>query len=73
MVVELSAIVAHMSRLEELDLEGVEPLSHPPPIRNRLDPDEPSPSLPVEEALRNAPAVEGPFIAVPKVIAEGES
>jgi Asp-tRNA(Asn)/Glu-tRNA(Gln) amidotransferase C subunit len=35
---------------------------------NRLDPDEPGPVLTLDEVLMNAPAREGDFIAVPKVL-----
>ena len=37
---------------------------------NRLDADEPGPCLAIEDLLRNAPAVEGRCLAVPKVLAE---
>jgi Asp-tRNA(Asn)/Glu-tRNA(Gln) amidotransferase C subunit len=38
---------------------------------NRLAADEPGACMPVEEFLKNAPAVEGRYLAVPKVLGEG--
>lgn len=69
---QLSSILGHIERLNSLDVEGVEPMAHPLPLNNRLADDEPTEGLPVEVLLRNAPATEGPFIAVPKVLG-GES
>ena len=52
---ELSSILDHVARIEELDLDGVEPTSHVIDVENVLRPDEPRPSLPRERALENAP------------------
>jgi aspartyl-tRNA(Asn)/glutamyl-tRNA(Gln) amidotransferase subunit C len=49
----------------ELDLEGVEPTSHPLELSNVWAPDDPQPSLTQEEALANAPDHEGGFFRVP--------
>jgi aspartyl-tRNA(Asn)/glutamyl-tRNA(Gln) amidotransferase subunit C len=60
---ELSAVLDHIEKISELDLEGVAPTSHVVEVANALRPDEPSPSLPREEALAEAPAVaEGGFL-----------
>jgi Asp-tRNA(Asn)/Glu-tRNA(Gln) amidotransferase C subunit len=40
-------------------------------IVNRLGADEPKACMPVEEFLKNAPAVEDRYLAVPKVLGEG--
>ena len=42
-------------------------MAHPLPIQNVFRPDEPAPSLPVDEALANAPKRIGPFYGVPAV------
>jgi len=55
MVEELPKILGHIEKMEELDLEGVEPTSHVVALENVLRPDEPRPSLPVERALERAP------------------
>ena len=65
---ELNRILQYMEKLNELDTSDVEPLSHPIAMTNVMREDEVKPSLPVEEALRNAPAREGNFFKVPKVI-----
>ena len=52
---QLNAILEAVGKVAELDLEGVEPTAHPLEIVNVSAKDEPRPSLPVEEALANAP------------------
>jgi len=66
--VELSQILQYMEKLNELDTEGVEPLSHPTELVNIMRPDEIKPSFTPEEALKNAPAKQDGFFKVPKVI-----
>ena len=62
MASELSAVLGHIEKISELDLDGVPPTSHVVDVANALRPDEPQPSLPREEALASAPAVaEGGF------------
>jgi aspartyl-tRNA(Asn)/glutamyl-tRNA(Gln) amidotransferase subunit C len=52
---ELSSILDHIEKINELDLEGVEPTSHVIGVENVLRADEPRPSLPREKALELAP------------------
>lgn len=52
---QLSAIVGYVAQLREVDTAGVEPLAHALPVQNVFRDDEPAPSLPVDEALANAP------------------
>jgi aspartyl-tRNA(Asn)/glutamyl-tRNA(Gln) amidotransferase subunit C len=61
---QLSAILEAVGKVSELDLEGVEPTSHPLEVVNVLAEDEPRPSLPLEEALANAPDPEDGFFGV---------
>ena len=68
---ELAAVLEHITRLESLDVSAVKPMAHPLDLINRLDPDVPRPPLSTADLLRNAPAVEGPYLAVPKVL-DGE-
>jgi aspartyl-tRNA(Asn)/glutamyl-tRNA(Gln) amidotransferase subunit C len=59
---ELSGILDHIEKIEELDLDGVEPTSHVVNLENVLRPDEPRPSWPREQVLEIAPdAGEGGF------------
>jgi aspartyl-tRNA(Asn)/glutamyl-tRNA(Gln) amidotransferase subunit C len=52
---ELSTILDHIEKINELDLEDVEPTSHVVEVENVLRPDEPRPSIPRERALEQAP------------------
>ncbi len=64
---QLSAILEAVGKVSELDLEGVEPTAHPLDVVNVLAEDEPRPSLPLEDALANAPDPEDGFFGVPAV------
>jgi aspartyl-tRNA(Asn)/glutamyl-tRNA(Gln) amidotransferase subunit C len=67
---QLSAILEYVEQLKELDVSGVEPMTHAlatgdlPPLRD----DVVRPSLPPEDALANAPAREGTCFKVPRII-----
>ena len=65
---QLSAILEYVQQLQQVNTEGVEPLAHPLPLQNVFRADEPTPSLPVDEALANAPARRGDFYGVPAVL-----
>jgi aspartyl-tRNA(Asn)/glutamyl-tRNA(Gln) amidotransferase subunit C len=52
---ELSSVLDHIEKINELDLEGVEPTTHVVEIVNVLRPDEPRPSWPRERILDGAP------------------
>jgi aspartyl-tRNA(Asn)/glutamyl-tRNA(Gln) amidotransferase subunit C len=62
---ELSAVLDHVARIGELDLEEVAPTSHVIEITGALRPDEPRPCLPREVALAQAPAVSEDGFLVP--------
>jgi aspartyl-tRNA(Asn)/glutamyl-tRNA(Gln) amidotransferase subunit C len=55
MSTELSAILEHVERIAELDLEGVAPTSHVVPLANVMRADEPRPSWPRDRTLAGAP------------------
>jgi len=65
---ELDAVVAYIHKLDELDLEGVEPMSHPQPRENVLRDDEPRPGPDRESLLANAPARVGDLVRVPQMM-----
>ena len=52
---QLSAILDYVAQLQQVNTDGVEPLAHALPVHNVFRDDEPAPSLPVDEALANAP------------------
>ncbi len=62
---ELSAILDHVAKISELDLDGIEPTSHAVQVEHGLRPDEPGPCLPREVALEQAPAVQDGGFLVP--------
>jgi aspartyl-tRNA(Asn)/glutamyl-tRNA(Gln) amidotransferase subunit C len=55
MATELSGILAHVERISELDLDGVEPTSHVIALENVFRPDKPRPSWDRDEILESAP------------------
>ncbi|MFN3409940.1 MAG: Asp-tRNA(Asn)/Glu-tRNA(Gln) amidotransferase subunit GatC [Limisphaerales bacterium] len=65
---QLGDILGYIEQLKRVDVSGVEPTAHPFPLVNVTRPDEPRPSLPHEEALRNAPARLNGLFAVPKIV-----
>ncbi|MHC5024230.1 MAG: Asp-tRNA(Asn)/Glu-tRNA(Gln) amidotransferase subunit GatC [Planctomycetota bacterium] len=66
---QLATVLEHLRTIADLDVADVEPLAHPADLTNRLREDESGPALPVEALLRNAPAAENDYLAVPKVLA----
>ena len=62
---QLNDILDAVSKVSELDLSDVPPTSHPLDIVNVWGPDEPRPSLPLDEALANAPEQDGASFKVP--------
>ncbi|MDQ2983293.1 MAG: Asp-tRNA(Asn)/Glu-tRNA(Gln) amidotransferase subunit GatC [Actinomycetota bacterium] len=62
---QLNAILEAVGKVSELDLSDVEPTAHPLELVNIWAQDEPRPSLPVDEALANAPDRDGNFFRVP--------
>ena len=68
---ELSAILDYAEKLQGLDVEGVEPTSHPLALQDVLREDTLRPSLDHEKALSNAPARDAQGFTVPPVIGTG--
>ena len=65
MASELSSILGHIEKIEELDLDDVEPTSHVVEVENVLREDEPRPSWPRERILEGAPDVADGGFRVP--------
>lgn len=68
MVHDLSAILAHVARLNELDTQHVAATAHAVDLPANLRADVCQPSMAVEQGLRNAPQRIGDGFGVPKVI-----
>jgi aspartyl-tRNA(Asn)/glutamyl-tRNA(Gln) amidotransferase subunit C len=65
---QLGNILGYIEKLRELDVSAVEPTAHAVPMVNITRADEIQPSLPHEDALRNAPRQAGGLFIVPKVV-----
>ena len=68
MTPQLSAILDYVAQLKQVNTDDVEPLAHALPVHNVFRDDEPRPSLPVAEALANAPQRKDDFYGVPAVL-----
>jgi len=68
MLKDLSNIVTFVEKLNEVNTDGVEPLTTMSQEFNALREDEPGGHLTHEEVLKNAPAKDKDFFRVPKVI-----
>src|SRR5918997_3099576 len=62
---ELSSILDHIEKINELDLEDVAPTSHVVGVENVLRANEPRPSIPRERALDPAPDASDDGFRVP--------
>lgn len=65
---ELNAILSWVEQLAAVDVTGVEPMTSVIPMRMRQRPDLVTEGGSAEEILSNAPAREGNFFVVPKVV-----
>ena len=65
---QLGAILDAVSKVSELDLADVPPTSHPLDLVNAWAEDEPHDSLPLGDALRNAPEAESDLFRVPPTV-----
>ena len=65
---QLNDILKYVEKLNELNTDDVEPLSHPVENANVFREDKLKPSISTEEALKNAPNRTDEFFKVPKVI-----
>jgi len=64
---QLSGILEHIDRLQQLDTEDTPPTAQVVEIASRLREDEPRPSLTQGEALANAPAAVNGSFRVPSI------
>jgi aspartyl-tRNA(Asn)/glutamyl-tRNA(Gln) amidotransferase subunit C len=67
---QLSDILDHFSALNEIDTTDVPPTTQSLPIENVMAKDEPRPSLPQEEVLKNAPIQQEGHLRVRAVLEE---
>jgi len=65
---QLGEVLQHVEQLKKVDVTGVEATAHAFAIENVWADDVAQAGLPVEDALRNAPAQRDHMIVVPKVV-----
>ena len=65
---QLDDILGYVKKLEQLDINDVEPMAHAVPLYNVMRADEIQPSLTNEEALANAPKKGNGLFGVPKIV-----
>lgn len=68
MVSDMTEILDWVDKLNELDTEGVEPLTNMSAERNVLREDEPKETLSHERGMANAPKKDSDYFRVPKVM-----
>ena len=65
---DLAAILDYVDALRTLDTATVEPMTHAVPFDCPLRDDRVKPSLPLDDALANAPRREASFFQVPRIV-----
>ncbi|MGD9818730.1 MAG: Asp-tRNA(Asn)/Glu-tRNA(Gln) amidotransferase subunit GatC [Desulfomonilaceae bacterium] len=65
---QLDDILRYMETLDSVCTDDVEPMASPVELFNPFREDVVKPSLPMEQALANAPAVDGTSFKVPKIL-----
>ena len=65
---QLDSIITFAEQLNELDTTYIEPTTHVLHMKNVLREDKPSPGLPREEVLKNAPDHQDGQIRVPGIM-----
>ncbi len=67
---QLSQILTHVEKLNQYDTEGIQPTATVLGQTNVFRDDVVRPSLPVDQALANAPEREADWFCVPKILEE---
>ena len=67
---QLEDILEHAERVGALPTEGVLPTSHPLPMTNAFRADDVRPSLDRDEVLEQAPAHQGEYFRVPRILGD---
>jgi aspartyl-tRNA(Asn)/glutamyl-tRNA(Gln) amidotransferase subunit C len=65
---ELNAILAFVEQLSEVNIEGVEPMTSVTPMEMKKRADVINDGNIADDIVKNAPATEGHFFVVPKVV-----
>jgi aspartyl-tRNA(Asn)/glutamyl-tRNA(Gln) amidotransferase subunit C len=70
--VELNSILGHIDTIQQLDLEGIEPMTHAIPLVNQTRADAPRVGVTRERALQNAPDAEDGAFKIPRIVGVGD-
>jgi len=65
---ELNGILAFVEQLQEVDVEGVEPMTSVTPMAMKKREDVVTDGDIADDIVKNAPATEGHYFVVPKVV-----
>ena len=65
---QLSEIIQYVKKLNELDVDEIEPTAHAVQLTNVLREDQLRPSLSQDDAMRNAPKSANGLFVVPKIV-----
>jgi aspartyl-tRNA(Asn)/glutamyl-tRNA(Gln) amidotransferase subunit C len=65
---QLKHVLGYIEKLRELDVSNVEPTAHAVPRVNVTRKDDVRPSMPHEDAMRNAPSKANGLFLVPKIV-----
>lgn len=68
MLNSINGMIEWVDKLQEVDTEGVEPLTHMGEVHNITRPDQVAHTISHESALHNAPKRDSDYFRVPKVI-----
>jgi len=68
---ELNSILGHIDTIQQLDLQGIEPMTHAIPLVNQTRPDVVRPCLSRDDALLNAPDAEDGAFKIPRIVGAG--
>ncbi len=67
---QIASILKFVEQLKEVNVDNIEPTSHPLSLSNVFRKDEIKPSLSIENFLKVSPKSRGRFFEVPKIIEE---
>ena len=67
---QLAAVLDHAADLEALNVDDIEPSTHPFPLKNVLRVDEPGEGFEIEEVLEGAREVEEHQFRVPPILGD---
>ena len=65
---QFNDILEYFKKIDEVDIEHVEPTYHVLDLMNVYREDETAPSMPTKEVLKNAPKKEKKFVKAPRIV-----